>query len=136
MKKYLSLIFILLFLITGCRKDELSNEHFHIQTQLRDAYVKSGPQTTGVLKWGLTTNSKINSSPAIDGHVVVFVNTDGIIYALNSINGSKVWSSAKKLPTTVDEASVEIERNLVFIAGENGVLYALNLSIFVPLLYN
>ena len=128
MKKLISLLFITILFLTGCNQQETEYENYVPLLQLRDKYIKSGTIPVGSLKWALSTGSKINSSPAIYGNTVIFVNSNGTINALNGLTGAKIWTTPKQLPTKIDEASVEIHNNAIYISGENGVLYSLSLS--------
>ena len=122
-KKFVILLFLLMFFLAGCDYETNQVEEVAVvQTQLRDRYIKGGLIPTGTLDFYYQTNSKITSSPAIYNDFVVFASQDGSIYKLNTMTGKMAWNTPRKLPEKIEDASVDIEDNKIFIGTKSGTM--------------
>ncbi|HKC34536.1 MAG TPA: PQQ-binding-like beta-propeller repeat protein, partial [Chitinophagaceae bacterium] len=73
--------------------------------------------------WQFNDNSDIGSGAAITKNLVIVSNSNGLIYALNLLNGKKTWSyttNGKIYSTPV------AEDNLVVVASTDNNIYCLN----------
>jgi outer membrane protein assembly factor BamB len=92
--------------------------------------------TTGKLLWDYNMrDNTVESSPAVVNGVVYVGSDDGNVYALNADNGTKIWnhtiSSAigwnyfYETPEAIG-SSPAVANNIVYIASDDGNIYALN----------
>jgi outer membrane protein assembly factor BamB len=78
--------------------------------------------TNGDKLWNYTTESSVDSSPAVVGGVVYIGSEDGNVYALNAANGVQLWS----YPTSGGVYSSPAVINSVVYVSSGFNVYALN----------
>lgn len=80
---------------------------------------------TGKEQWRFQTHDAIFGSPSIAGDVVLFVDIGGHLDALDRANGHLLW----QLPLGDRSFSTPLPaNNMVYIGGDDGLLYALSTS--------
>ncbi|MEW5759779.1 MAG: PQQ-binding-like beta-propeller repeat protein [Candidatus Thermoplasmatota archaeon] len=79
---------------------------------------------TGGKKWKFKANGSV-SSPAIENNIVYFATEDSFIYALDAINGNKVWELSAGGGFF---SSPQIMDGVLYIGSKDSYLYAINAS--------
>ncbi|NYZ79459.1 PQQ-binding-like beta-propeller repeat protein [Candidatus Micrarchaeota archaeon] len=77
------------------------------------------------LKWVFSTDDYVISSPAVHNGVVFFGSADGYFYALNSTNGTPLWTYGR---VGRIQTSPAVSDEMVFFGSNDGYLYALLLN--------
>jgi polyvinyl alcohol dehydrogenase (cytochrome) len=96
---------------------DLSNNHDN------PSETKLSPSTVGMLKELWTyKGAATTSTPAVYGGVVYLPSWDGKVTALDSHNGSKIWSTS--LPHLID-SSPAVTAKQVFVSDDHGSVFAL-----------
>jgi serine/threonine protein kinase len=78
----------------------------------------------GTLHWSRPIGGPIDSSPAVAGGTVYFVNKDGTVYALDAATGQVRWSHPISFGLAV--SSTAVAGGTVYVGSDDGKLYALN----------
>jgi outer membrane protein assembly factor BamB len=86
-------------------------------------YQSSAAPTLTTVKWKFKTNSKVFSSPAVDGGTVYFGSADHHVYAVNAADGSLRW---KYRTSGGVNSSPAVSGSLVYVISRDGNLYAIN----------
>src|SRR5688572_12179148 len=92
--------------------------HYH-----RPSYAVNTTHKNLKTAWQFNDNSDIASGAAITKNLVIVSNTNGIVYALNLINGKKTWSYTTRGKIYSTPA---IKENLVVVASTDNNIYCLN----------
>lgn len=84
----------------------------------------------GTLKWSHSVGDKVQSTPAIKDNLIVFTSNNGNAYVLNKYTGLEEFSynPGTILFNSPITSSPVINGNSLFVAGNDGYLYSLNID--------
>jgi eukaryotic-like serine/threonine-protein kinase len=113
MKKFTSMLLILLSIVPGLSQNKSSQEH--------KPDLKQFPQLT--TKWKFATGGKVNAAPVLDNKRVYFGSGDNNLYAVDAVSGKEAW----RFPTGgAVYSSPAIANNTAYFLSFDGNFYAVN----------
>jgi titin len=73
--------------------------------------------------WSFATDDPINSAPVIDDDIIYVGSDDGILYAVDKVNGTEEWTSDTGSP--ISSLTVAID-GTIYVSNEDGELHAVD----------